>query len=183
MIDRIPGAMADSVVRLFGRGEAFDSDGFVSFFTDKPMYQFGNLKPCYTREEIRASVAAFFSAVDALYHDVRNIWEVGDTAFVEMDVTYWRKDGTNLTLPCADIVRFDGTKVAELRIFMDANPIFVPSLPVGEHASVMTQSLGMTAVAPNTMKKYFAAHPEGIERVKNGFVPKWSIAGPKWAIA
>src|SRR5262249_709819 len=40
MSDRIPGAMADTCVRLFGRGEAFDSEGFISFFTDNPMYQF-----------------------------------------------------------------------------------------------------------------------------------------------
>jgi hypothetical protein len=182
MSDRVPGAMTESVLRLFARGEAFDSDGFISFFVDKPMYQFGNLEPCFTREAIHASVAAFFSAVDALYHDVRNVWEVGDVAFVEMDVTYWRKDGTSINLPCADIVRFDGDKVAELRIYMDANPIFVPTMAVGEKASVMTISEGKQVTPPGYMRKFFAEHPEGIERVKNGFVPKWAIAGPKWPI-
>jgi hypothetical protein len=174
--------MADSVVRLFGRGEAFDSDGFVTFFTEKPMYQFGNLAPCYTRAAIRESVANFFAAVDALYHDIRNLWEVGDVVFVEMDVTYWRKDGTSINLPCADIVRFEGDMVAELRIYMDANPIFVPSMAVGKKASVMTISGGKRVTPPDTMRKFFAEHPEGIARVKQGFVPKWAIAGPKWPI-
>jgi hypothetical protein len=174
--------MADTCVRLFGRGEAFDSEGFITFFTDKPMYQFGNGAPCLTKAAIKASIDGFFGAVDALYHDVRNLWEVGDCVFVEMDVIYWRKDGTNIRLPCADILRFNGDKIEELRIFMDANPIFVRSMTVGAHASVMSLAEGKQVTAGDAMKKYFAEHPEGIARVKAGLVPKWSIAGPKWPI-
>lgn len=182
MTDRIPGSMADTCVRLFGRGEAFDSEGFIGFFTDDPMYQFGNGEPCLTKEAIKASIDGFFGAVDALYHDVRNLWEVGDVVFVEMDVTYWRKDGTSLTLPCADILRFEGDKIKELRIFMDANPIFVTTMTVGEKASVMTISGGDRVTPGGFMRKYFSDHKEGIARVASGLVPKWAIAGPKWPI-
>jgi hypothetical protein len=174
--------MADTCVRLFGRGEAFDSEGFIGFFTDKPMYQFGNGEPCLTKDAIKASIDGFFGAVDALYHDVRNLWEVGDCVFVEMDVMYWRKDGTSLKLPCADILRFEGDKIQELRIFMDANPIFVREMKVGDKASVMTISEGEQVKPGGAMKKYFAEHKEGIERVAAGLVPKWHIAGPKWPI-
>jgi ketosteroid isomerase-like protein len=182
MSDRVPGAMADTCVRLFGRGEAFDSEGFITFFTDKPMYQFGNGEPCLTKEAIKASIDGFFGAVDALYHDVRNLWEVGDTVFVEMDVIYWRKDGTNIKLPCADILRFNGDKLEELRIYMDANPIFMRDMKVGDKASVMTISEGGQVTPGGAMKKYFAEHKEGIARVAAGFIPKWHIAGPKWPI-
>jgi ketosteroid isomerase-like protein len=182
MTDRVPGSMADTCVRLFGRGEAFDSEGFITFFTDNPMYQFGNGEPCLTKAAIKASIDGFFGAVDALYHDVRNLWEVGDVVFVEMDVTYWRKDGTSLTLPCSDILRFEGDKIQELRIFMDANPIFVRTMTVGEKASVMTISEGKRVTPGGAMKKYFAEHKEGVARVAAGLVPKWSIAGPKWPI-
>jgi ketosteroid isomerase-like protein len=174
--------MADTCVRLFGRGEAFDSEGFITFFSDTPMYQFGNGEPCLTKAAIKASIDGFFGAVDALYHDVRNLWEVGDVVFVEMDVIYWRKDGTSIRLPCADILRFEGDKIKELRIFMDANPIFARDMQVGEKASVMTLSEGKQVTPAGAMRRYFYQHPEGIQRVKDGFVPKWSIAGPKWAI-
>jgi ketosteroid isomerase-like protein len=175
--------MADTVIRVFGRGEAFDSEGFASMFSEKPMYQFGNFDPCLTREAIRQSVANFFSAVSALYHDIRNIWEVGDAVFVEMDVMYWRNDGTTLTLPCADIFRFEGDKLVELRIFMDPNPLMTPAGTVPASVSVMTQSEGRRATAPGYMRKYFAEHPEGVQRAAGGFAPKWSIAGPKWQIS
>ena len=180
MTDRVPGVMADTVVRLFARGEAFDSEGFIGFFTDKPMYQFGNGEPCLNKAAIKASVDVFFGSVDALYHDIRNIWEIGDTVFVEMDVTYWRKDGSSVTLPCSDILRFEGHKIQELRIYMDANPLFDKSLPVGQKASVYTITEGGQVTPPGIMKRYFAEHAEGISRVANGFAPKWSIAGPKW---
>ncbi|MBW1895886.1 MAG: VOC family protein [Deltaproteobacteria bacterium] len=182
MTDRIPGVMADTCVRLFGRGEAFDSEGFISFFTDKPMYQFGNGEPCLNKGEIFDSVANFFAAVDALYHDVRNVWEHGDVVFVEMDVMYWRKDGTSVTLPASDIFRFEGHRIQELRIFMDANPIFDPSLPVGRTASVFTASEGRRVVPPGLMKKYFTEHAEGVRRAANGYPPKWSLAGPRWPL-
>jgi FAD/FMN-containing dehydrogenase/ketosteroid isomerase-like protein len=182
VVDRVPGVMADTVVRLFGRGEAFDSAGFIGFFTDTPMYQFGNSEPCLTKSAIFDSVAAFFSAVSALYHDIRNIWEDGDTVFVEMDVIYWRKDGSAVTLPCADIFRFEGDKVSELRIYMDATPVGDPSAPVGEKASVMTISEGKQVVASGIMRRYFSEHAEGVHRAANGFAPKWSMAGPRWPL-
>jgi ketosteroid isomerase-like protein len=180
MTDRIPGVMTDTCVRLFGRGEAFDSDGFIGFFTDAPMYQFGNGQPCFTKAEIRESISGFFASVAALYHDIRNVWEDGDVVFVEMDVMYWRKDGSMVTLPCCDIFRFEGSKIQELRIFMDANPVFNPALPVGKRASVFTQGEGRRAASPDTMRKYFTEHPEGVQRTANGYPPKWGSAGPKW---
>jgi catechol 2,3-dioxygenase-like lactoylglutathione lyase family enzyme len=180
--DRIPGVMADTCVRLFGRGEAFDSEGFATFFTDRPMYHFGNGEPCFDRAAIRDSVAAFFSGIDALYHDVRNVWEVGDTVFVEMDVMYWRKDGTLVVLPCSDIFRFEGHKIQELRIYEDANPIFDKTLPVGRKASVYTLSEGKRAASPGIMKRYFTEHAEGVDRAANGYPPRWSLAGPRWPL-
>ncbi|HXV41758.1 MAG TPA: nuclear transport factor 2 family protein [Anaerolineae bacterium] len=182
MTDRIPGVMADTCMRLFGRGEAFDSEGFISFFTDKPMYQFGNGEPCLNKAAIKDSVDGFFGSVDALYHDIRNIWEFGDAVFVEMDVIYWRKDGTSVALPCSDIFRFEGHRIQELRIYMDANPIFDKSLPLGQRASVFTMSEGRRAATPDLMRKYFTEHAEGIYRAANGHPPKWALAGPRWPL-
>jgi len=174
--------MADTCVRLFGRGEAMDSEGFVGFFTDTPMYQFANGEPCLSKREIFDSVEAFFSAVDALYHDIRNVWEDGDTVFVEMDVQYWRHDGTSVTLPCSDIFRFNGNKIEELRIYMDANPLMNPSLPVGEKASVFTISRGKRVAQPGIMRRFFTEHEEGVYRAANGYAPKWATAGPRWPL-
>ena len=60
------------------------------------------------------------------------MWEVDECVFVEMDVSYWRKDGTMITLPCFDIFRSEGDKFSELRIFMDCNPVFDPKIKVDD---------------------------------------------------
>jgi hypothetical protein len=167
---------------LFSRGEAFDSDGFIDFFTDTPVYQFGNYEPCLTKADIKKSTDAFFSQVSALYHEIKMLWEIGDVVFVEMDVIYWRKDGSVVTLPCFDIFRVEGDKFSELRIFMDANPVSNSTIPVSAKSSVLTGSQGERLTTPDVMKKFFAEHPEGKKRVETGFTPKWAIAGPKWPI-
>ncbi|MBD2293150.1 nuclear transport factor 2 family protein [Anabaena sphaerica FACHB-251] len=180
--ESISGTNTDLVKRLFSRGEAFDSAGFITFFTDTPVYQFGNFDVCLDKESIKKSADAFFSQIDAVYHEIKMIWEEGDAVFVEMDVTYWRKDGSVVSLPCFDIFRVEGDKFSELRIFMDVNPVFDPSIPVPESASVLTVSKGQQMLPPGTMRRHFAEHPEGKQRVAQGFIPKWSIAGPKWSI-
>ncbi len=181
--EKISGTNVDLVKRLFSRGEAFDAEGFVTFFTDNPVYQFGNFDVCLDKESIQKSAENFFSQINAVYHEIKMIWEVGDLVFVEMDVTYWRKDNSEISLPCTDIFRVEGDKFSELRIFMDVNPVFDPSIAVPPSASVLTASAGKTIIPPGTMKRHFAEHPEGQQRVANGYAPKWSIAGPVWAIA
>jgi alkylhydroperoxidase/carboxymuconolactone decarboxylase family protein YurZ/catechol 2,3-dioxygenase-like lactoylglutathione lyase family enzyme/ketosteroid isomerase-like protein len=183
MHSKFPGTNTDLVKRLFSRGEAFDSEGFITFFTDTPVYQFGNFDVCLDKESIKKSANAFFSQIDAVYHEIKMIWEEGDAVFVEMDVTYWRKDGSVVSLPCFDIFRVEGDKFSELRIFMDVNPVFNPAISVPQSASVLSISQGKQMIPPGTMKKHFAEHPEAQERIDQGYVPKWSIAGPKWPIA
>ncbi|MDJ0506242.1 MAG: nuclear transport factor 2 family protein [Nostocales cyanobacterium LE14-WE12] len=180
--ESISGTNTDLVKRLFSRGEAFDSEGFITFFTDTPVYQFGNFDVCLDKESIRKSADAFFSQIDAVYHEIKMIWEEGDAVFVEMDVTYWRKDGSVVSLPCFDIFRVEGDKFSELRIFMDVNPVFDPSIPVPESASVLTVSKGQQMLPPGTMRRHFAEHPEAKQRVAQGYIPKWSIGGLKWSV-
>jgi limonene-1,2-epoxide hydrolase/alkylhydroperoxidase/carboxymuconolactone decarboxylase family protein YurZ/catechol 2,3-dioxygenase-like lactoylglutathione lyase family enzyme len=182
-LEKLPGQNADLVKRLFSRGEAFDAAGFVTFFTDNPVYQFGNFDVCFDKQSIKQSADNFFSQIDAVYHEIKMMQEVGDVVFVEMDVLYWRKDGSMISLPCCDIFRVEGDKFSELRIFMDVNPVFDSSIPVPASASVLTASAATRLIPPGTMKQHFAQHPEGQQRVKDGFAPKWSITGPQWAIA
>ncbi|BAZ70763.1 ethyl tert-butyl ether degradation EthD (plasmid) [Fischerella sp. NIES-4106] len=182
-LERIPGAASELVTRLFARGEAFDSEGFIEFFTDTPVYQFGNFAPCFTKAAIKQSVDAFFSQVSALYHEIKMMWEVGNVVFVEMDVIYWRKDGSVVTLPCCDIFRLEGNKFSELRIFMDANPVSNQTIPVPSTSSVLTISQGQRLTPPGVLKNYFSEHDEGKKRVATGFAPKWADVSSKWSLA
>lgn len=168
-------------LKLFSRGEAFDAEGFAEFFTDTPLYQFGNMDLCLDKAAITASAAAFFSGIVAVYHDIKQLHAANDQVLVEMDVHYWRHDGSRVALPCCDIFRVQGGRFAELRIFMDANPVFEPARPVSKSTSVFTGATGPLA-RQDWMRWFFAAHPEGRARVAAGHPPRWSGAGPHWHV-
>jgi SnoaL-like domain len=175
MTDRLPGTATEIILSLFSRGEAMDSEGFVSFFSESPVYQFGNFPTCLDKPAIKVSIDAFFAQVNALYHQIKMIWEVGDVIFVEMDVIYWRKDESVVSLPCCDIFRLDGDLIAELRIFMDVTPLADATIPISSDTSVFTIREGHRSHPPELMKTFFTENPEGAKRVKEGFVPKWSL--------
>jgi hypothetical protein len=170
-------------LRVFARGEAFDAKGFAGLFVEAPVYQFGNGEPCLDRPSIETSVAGFFALVEALYHDIKAIQTVGDTAFVEMDVHYWRKAGGLVTLPCLDVFRFapDG-RVGELRIGMDAGPVGEASSSTPETASVFLGANARRLDHPNPMQLFFRDTEEGRARIAQGFAPKWASAGPRWLL-
>ena len=176
---RLPGRATSLVKQLFSRGEAFDAEGFVTFFTDTPLYQFGNFEVCFDKAAIKKSANNFFSQINAVYHDIKMVWEVEDVVFVEMDVTYWRKDDSVVSLPCFDIFRLEGDRFSELRIFMDVNPVFDSSISVADNASVFTFA-GEKGFQPPSIMKRFYTEEEGIKRLAAGFTPKWSAYKPKW---
>lgn len=178
----LPGAKTEIVLSLFARGESFDAEGFAQFFTDASAYQFGNFAVETNHDGIARSSQDFFDGIAAVYHEIKTMWEVGETVFVEMDVAYWRPDGSQVTLPCCDLFRFEGDMIAELRIFMDAGPVFDASLGVGENASVYTMGDGATDAPPGIMRRFYAEHAEGRRRVEAGLPPRWSTDGPRWTI-
>ena len=172
--ERLPGEAADIIKQLFSRGESFDGEGFASFFTDNPGYQFGNFDVCFDKDAIVKSSDNFDSQISAVYHEIKMMCEVRDVVFVEMDVKYWRNDGSIVTLPCFDVFRFEGNKIAELRIFMDVNPVFDPTIAVPNTASVMTLNDGKIFTPSKVMKRFYSENEAGKQRIIEGFTPKWS---------
>jgi hypothetical protein len=127
---RFSGGTVDIVKKMFLAGEAMNVDNFVKFYTDDALYQFSNFPIVYGPEGIRKSSGSFedkgsfLGKVEGVHHHLKNIWEVEkDTLVVDMDVTYIRHDGKVFTLPCCDVIRLEGDKVKELRIYMDISSV------------------------------------------------------------
>lgn len=172
------------VLAVFGRGEAFDSEGFASLFAPRCVYQFASAPVATEPVEIVRSVAAFFRLVEALYHDIREVRTAGDTAWVLMDVLYWRRRGGLLVLPCLDFFRFDAEgRVVELRIGMDATGVGEARMATLPGASVFRTGEGVAeAPCAHPMRRWFAETIEGRARVGSGYPPKWAEHGPQWAM-
>lgn len=114
-----------SIVKRF-LTETRSVDEFASYFTDDAFYQVGNNEPLIGRDRIRESSVKFRQAITKIVHDIKNIWEQGDTVFCELEITYTRRDGKLFTLPCLDVVHLNGDKFREIHIYMDISPVFAP---------------------------------------------------------
>lgn len=112
------------VAKVFADIDTFDPDKFVAHLTPDVVFRFGNGEPMSGRDAVRGAVAGFFSSISGLTHHIRNVWEIGDTTIVRIDVEYLRKDGKKVTVPNADILTYNGDLVRNWQIFIDLAPVF-----------------------------------------------------------
>ena len=116
---------ADIVRRAFAAVEANDVDTYVSFFTADAVYQAANFPPVVGTEGIRQFAAPVMETFSRVTHDIKAMWEPeSDVVVAEVELTYSRKDGKVVKLPCLDVVRLDGNKIKSLQAYLDISPAF-----------------------------------------------------------
>jgi ketosteroid isomerase-like protein len=113
---------------MYALVDRMDPDELVSCFTEDGSFRFGNAEPVVGRSAIREAVAAFFSTIDGMRHDITGIWrgkwEQGEVYSVEAEVSYTRKDGSEVKLPVTSTLRIKGDLVQDWRVFMDVSPLY-----------------------------------------------------------
>jgi len=167
---KLSGEKAEILKRLFLAGESMNLDNFVKFFTDDAVYQFSNFPVVYGPQGIREASTDFLKKVEGLHHHIKNIWELeDDSALCELQTTYIRHDGKVFTLPCSDIIRFQGDKIQELLIYMDISPVYntpetqkelLTEVVAGGKAADLVRDLFAAAYA-NDLDKYLTFFTEG----------------------
>lgn len=113
---------------LFQAIDAMDAEKFVSFLTDDGVFRFGNGPAAEGREAIREAVAQFFGSVHALRHRLLGVWSLPDVVFCEGEVTYTRKDRSEVTLPFFNVFKLQDGKVREYSIYADVTPLYQPQV-------------------------------------------------------
>jgi ketosteroid isomerase-like protein len=110
---------------LFALVDTMDVAMIATHFADDSQVVFGNGQPLAGIEEIRTGLTAFFDTIAGLHHEIVNEWQVGDDAIVEFKVTYDRKDGQQVTVPCVTIFHVDAAaKIDAYRVYFDVAPIY-----------------------------------------------------------
>lgn len=116
---------ADSwIMDLFASIDRREAVAFAGFLTEDAIFRFGNQAPVRGRTAIADAVSQFFGQIAGLKHQVQNTWENDDAVIVTGDVTYTRLDGSQVTLPFADVFRMRDSLVHEYLIYMDVTPLF-----------------------------------------------------------
>jgi len=118
---------SDTVRQLLKIFETFNVPQAMELFDSNATYSFGNYPPAVGIDQIKqAAASSHMDFIKSCTFDVKSMLEPGGGVVAcEMDITYVTTDGRTITLPCADLFKFnDKGLVKEMRIFMDAGPLF-----------------------------------------------------------
>ena len=110
---------------LFAMTDSMDVDTLLSVFAEGARLVFGNGQPLVGLVEIRTGITAFFDTIAGLRHSIVTEWTLGADTIIELKVTYDRKDGQQVTIPCVTIFRTEATgKIDDYRVYFDVTPIY-----------------------------------------------------------
>ena len=114
-----------STRNVFATVDSMDVDTITPLFAADSRVVFGNGQPLVGIDEIRTGITAFFDTIAGLRHEIVNEWNLGDDAIVEFNVSYDRKDGQHVTIPCVTIFHTDAAgKIDAYRVYFDVAPIY-----------------------------------------------------------
>jgi hypothetical protein len=110
---------------VFAMTDAMDVGAVVGLFATDARVVFGNGQPMVGVNEIRTGTIAFYDTIAGLHHAIVNEWTFGNDTIVELKVTYDRKDGQQVTIPCVTIFHTDtADKIDDYRVYFDVAPIY-----------------------------------------------------------
>jgi Domain of unknown function (DUF1857)/SnoaL-like domain len=110
---------------VFRRVDGFDPARFAELFAPDGRMVFGNGDPMVGPAAVEAGVAGFFGTIKGLRHRIVTEWHGPGGTVAELEVTYDRLDGKQVTIPAATIYhrRVDGL-VDDYRVMFDIAPVF-----------------------------------------------------------
>jgi len=117
-------AWHDRLRRLFAAIDAKDAERFLGFLTNEATFRFGSAPAVQGRDAIRAAVDGFFQSIAACRHVLLRTIADDDVLVCEGEVTYTRHDGTELTVPFANIFELEGGIISAYKIYVDAGALY-----------------------------------------------------------
>lgn len=104
--------------------DTMNMDAYLAYHTDDVRLRFANNPTAEGKAAVAGGLHHLWEALSSLKHDFTEIWEVDNVAIVEANITYVRKDGHTVVLPCVTVLRRQGDLVDDVRINMDLSPLF-----------------------------------------------------------
>jgi len=110
---------------LFADIDSMEPGRFSAHLAEDVTFRFGNADPVHGRAAVHDVWAGFCAGVDGVRHEIVERWDTDTATIVEAEVTYTRKDGSEVSLPVTTIYRTaGGDAIVDYRIFMDVAPLF-----------------------------------------------------------
>lgn len=104
--------------------DSMSMDAYLAWHTDNVRLRFSNNPTAQGKEAVASGLTQLWDSLQSLKHEFSAIWEVDNVAIAEANITYVRKDGHTVVLPCVTVLRRAGDLVDDVRIYMDLSPLF-----------------------------------------------------------
>ena len=123
--ERTPVAGPEFIRDVFARVDAFVPARFAEIFAPEGVMVFGNGDPMVGPAAIERGVGGFFATINGLRHHLLAEWHEGPTSVAQLETSYDRQDGKQVTVPVVSIIRrgADGL-VVDYRVYVDLAPGF-----------------------------------------------------------
>lgn len=112
---------------LFASIDEKNTERFLRFLTDDATFRFGSAEPATGKAGIREAVDGFFSTIAGCRHVLDTVLADDGTLICEGEVTYTRHDGSEITLPFANIFEYSGDLISHYKIYADAARLYAES--------------------------------------------------------
>lgn len=116
--------MRDWIANLFHAIDAQDTTAFCTFLTDDCRFRFANLPEVEGKPDIERFVAGFFGSIAGLSHTLIDVWEHPEGVVCHGRVRYTRKNGSELSVPFANLLKTRGDAIHEYLIFADTSRLY-----------------------------------------------------------
>jgi len=123
--DRRPMSAPEFAREVFRRVDTFEPARFAELFSPDGRIVFGNGDPMVGPAAIEAGVGAFFGTIKGLRHGVLKEWYQQNDSVIELETTYDRRDGKQVTIPVVTIFhRRDDGLIDDYRVVFDLAPVY-----------------------------------------------------------
>jgi len=116
--------VTDALDSVFVAIDARDTQAFLDHLHADVDFVFGNAPEVQGQEALREVIDGFFAALGGIAHHLDRRWAVDDTVICHGQVTYTRQDGSQLTVPFANVFTYDNGLIRDYRIFVDNSALF-----------------------------------------------------------
>lgn len=109
---------------LFAAIDAKDTERFLGFLTAEASFRFGSAPAAHGSDAVRAAVDGFFATIAGCKHQLGRVVAEDGVNICEGEVTYTRHDGSEITLPFANVFELEGNLISAYKIYADAGPLY-----------------------------------------------------------
>src|ERR1700689_2570264 len=118
-------AIPAGIVEMYAKIDAGRLEEYIDLYAEDAELRFASTPVLHGKQAIQDALSAAGSAFRTSHRFI-NVWEVGNSTLLEVEVTWILPDGTTLAFPAVVIYERRDGLIANQRIFTDP-----PTLPAG----------------------------------------------------